>query len=319
MKALWLEDQQLRLREDLPKPRPGKGQARIRSLLAGICSTDLELLKGYYPFTGVLGHEFVGEVDHCPEAPHLEGQRVVGEINISCGSCISCRAGRAKHCRQRRTLGIHEWNGAFAEYFLLPINNLYPVPDAVSNQEAVFAEPLAAALEIQEQVNVRPGDQVLVVGAGRLGQLIAQTLALTGCALKVSARHPKQQQILRSRGIEVVSENQLPEGTQDLVIDAAGTPSGFSAARQAVRERGIMVLKSTYAGDLEMDASSLVVDEITLIGSRCGPFPPALRLLEGKLVDPTALIESAYPLMAWQRAIDHAADQGVLKVIFKIA
>jgi 2-desacetyl-2-hydroxyethyl bacteriochlorophyllide A dehydrogenase len=316
MRALWLESQSLSHRSDLPRPVPGPGEALIRIRLAGICGTDLELLRGYAPFIGIPGHEFVGEVAECADAALL-GRRVVGEINVVCGRCAACRAGRSTHCEQRTVAGIRGRDGAFAEYLALPAANLHPVPDGVPDEAAVFAEPLAAALQIQEQVAVRPGDAVLVVGAGRLGQLAAQTLALTGCDLAVVARHPRQRQLLADRGIRVTGEEGAPSRQFDLVVDATGSPSGFDLARRAVRPRGTLVLKSTYAGAFPVDLSSLVVDEITVVGSRCGPFGAALRLLERRVVDPAGLIDAEYPLDRAVEAFRQAASGGALKVVVR--
>jgi 2-desacetyl-2-hydroxyethyl bacteriochlorophyllide A dehydrogenase len=316
MQALWLEDRKLSLRTGLPIPEPQAGEALIRVRLAGLCGTDLELARGYYPFAGIPGHEFVGEVAEAADRSWI-GRRVVGEINIVCGQCDSCRAGRPTHCENRSVLGIRGRHGAFAEYLALPVANLHPVPDSVPDEAAVFAEPLAAALQIQTQVAVRPGDRVLVVGAGRMGQLIAWTLALTGCDLQVAAKYSKQQRLLAERGIRVAAEDTLPRRHFDLVVEATGSPFGFELARRAVRPRGTLVLKSTYRGDLAVDLSSLVVDEITLIGSRCGPFATALRLLEQRIVDPTGLIEAEYPLARGLEAFERAGQSGVLKVLVR--
>ncbi len=317
MQAVWLDDRRLSIREDVNIPVPEAGEALVRVRLAGVCGTDLELARGYYPFVGIPGHEFVGEVVEAPPDPGLIGRRVVGEINVVCGHCQSCRAGRSTHCEQRSVLGLRGRQGAFAEYLALPTENLHLVPDGVPDEAAVFAEPLAAALEIQEQVAVRPGDRVLVVGAGRLGQLIAQTLALAGCDLAVVARHRGQKGLLAERGIPVAVEDELPARRFDLVVEATGSPSGFDLARRAVRPRGTLVLKSTYRGELGVDFSSLVVDEITLMGSRCGPFGAALRLLERKAVDPLGLIEAEFPLARGLEAFDQAARPGVLKVLVR--
>ncbi|GAB4417051.1 MAG: alcohol dehydrogenase catalytic domain-containing protein [Anaerolineales bacterium] len=312
MKALWLENKRVDLR-DTPQPAP-PGEALIRVRKAGICSTDLELVKGYYPYTGVLGHEFVGEVVACEDESWL-GQRVVGEINVTCRACEECKSGRASHCEKRTVLGIVNRDGTFAEYTSLPTSNLHRVPASVPDEMAVFTEPLAAALEIQQQIQVQPNDRVLLIGAGRLGQLIAQTLALTGCGLRVVARHTYQKDILKARGIQAITEDDVQAQRWDIVVEATGSPGGFSLARQAVRPRGTLVMKSTYKGEMSVDFSSIVVDEITIVGSRCGPFAPALRLLAQKAVDPTVLIAAEFRLDDGLQALEKAAQPGVLKVL----
>jgi threonine dehydrogenase-like Zn-dependent dehydrogenase len=317
VKALWLENQVLTSREAVPIPVPMHGEALVRVKLAGVCSTDLELMRGYYPFCGIPGHEFVGEVVDCPGDDDWIGRRVVGEINITCGECSSCCSGRPNHCERRTVLGIRGRNGTFAEYFTLPLKNLHPVPLELPDEAAVFTEPLAAALEIQEQVPISPGQRVLVVGAGRLGQLVAQTLALTGCELLVVARHAHQWDLLTGRGITALSEENVPVQKMDVVIDASGTPQGFSLARQAIRPRGVIVLKSTYKGDMLVNFSSLVVDEVSLVGSRCGPFGPALRLLSRGHVNPLPLIDGRYTIAQGRLAFEHAAHPGSMKILIQ--
>jgi 2-desacetyl-2-hydroxyethyl bacteriochlorophyllide A dehydrogenase len=314
MNALWLENQTLSFRSDIPVPVPGPGEALVRVRLAGICSTDLELVRGYYPYTGIIGHEFVGEVVQAEDDLWV-GMRVVGEINAVCGECAACRAGRPTHCEQRNVLGIHARHGAFAEYLTLPLENLHPVPDAIPDGAAVFVEPLAAALEILQQVHIRPTDRVLVLGAGRLGQLVAQVLALTGCDLRVVARHPQQRQLLTAQHISALAIHDVPPRSMDVVIDATGTPDGFAQARQALRPRGTLVMKSTYAGQLTADFSSMVVDEITLVGSRCGPFAPALRLLASGRVSVLPLIAGRYALKDGLLAMQQAAQAGTMKIL----
>ena len=288
MRALWLENQRLSLRE-VPEPAPKSGEAIVRVLLAGVCNTDLELTRGYYPFAGIPGHEFVGESD---------GKRVVGEINAACHMCDACRAGRTTHCENRTVLGIKNRNGAFAEFLSLPRENLHAVPDSIESEEAVFIEPLAAAVQIQEQIEISPDDRVLVVGHGKLGKLIARTLALTGCNLTIA-----------SRGDQVAQQR------FDIVVECSGNPEGFEIARRAVRPRGTIVMKSTYAGELKVNASSLVVDEITLIGSRCGPFDKAIDLLAGRKIDVRDLIDATYPLDKAITAFGHAQRAGAMKVL----
>lgn len=310
MRALWLEDRRLRLRSDVPVPSV-EGEAKVRVLLAGICNTDLELLRGYYPYAGVPGHEFVGVVEEGPEP--LLGRRVVGEINAACGTCEACLASRRTHCERRTVLGIIGRHGAFAEWLSLPAENLHVVPDGLATELAAFTEPLAAALEIQEQVRITPAERVLVVGDGKLGQLIAQTLALTGCRLTVVGRHASKLALLAVREIETTE--MVAEGRRfDVAVDCTGNADGFALARKALRPRGTLVMKSTYAGDLTVNASSLVVDEITLIGSRCGPFAPALRLLESGAVDVRPLIQSSFALEDGLAAFEEAQKPGALKV-----
>ncbi|MCE2719470.1 MAG: MDR/zinc-dependent alcohol dehydrogenase-like family protein [Dolichospermum sp.] len=316
MKGLWLENNQLQLRTDIPIPKPPQGEALVRVLCAGICNTDLELIKGYYPYTGIIGHEFVGVVEQGPE--HLINQRVVGEINAACGYCRFCRSGQPTHCENRTVLGIVNRNGAFAEYLSLPIENLHIVPENVSTAAATFTEPLAAALEIQQQITLCEDDRVLVVGDGKLGQLIAQTLALTGCDLLVVGRHEDKLLNLAARGIKTALANTVKDRYFDVSIDCTGNPEGFNTARRALRPRGTLILKSTYAGNLSLDASALVVDEITLIGSRCGPFVPALELLGTKKVNVQSLIQGIYPLSLGLEAVEKAKTKGVLKVLLEM-
>jgi 2-desacetyl-2-hydroxyethyl bacteriochlorophyllide A dehydrogenase len=316
VKALWLQDRELSLR-DVPVPdADGCGEALVRITLSGICGTDLELVRGYYPYTGVLGHEFVGEVVESPDAAWI-GARVVGEINAACGTCPTCIANRPTHCEARTVLGIVARDGVHAEYARLPLANLHRVPDSVSDEAAVFAEPIAAAVEILAQVHIAPTDRVLLVGAGRLGQLVAQVLALTGARLDVVARHAAQRAILHGRGIATIEPADITGRTYDVVVEATGSPSGLDLARTALRPRGRLVLKSTYAGDVTLDLSPFVVDEITIIGSRCGPFAPALRLLERNQVDPTPLIAERYRLADALVAMERAAERGVLKVLLQ--
>jgi threonine dehydrogenase-like Zn-dependent dehydrogenase len=318
MRGLWLERQALRLREDLPAPAPAPGEARVRVIRAGICNTDLELVRGYYPFAGVPGHEFVGRVEGAPGAEEWQGRRVVGEINASCGRCPACAAGRRSHCERRTVLGIVNRNGAFAESLTLPVENLHEVPENLPDEIAVFTEPLAAALEIQEQVKIGPGDRVVVVGDGKLGNLVAQTLALTGCALLVIGRHRRKLALLADRGIATDVPDAIRPGGADVVVECTGNPEGFALARSAVRPRGTLVLKSTYAGTLALDMSRLVVDEITLVGSRCGPFAPALALLAERRVDVAPLVEARFPLDEALAAFEEAARPGVLKVLVEM-
>jgi threonine dehydrogenase-like Zn-dependent dehydrogenase len=318
MKALWLENKNLGFRDDIPIPVPRAGEALIRVSLAGICSTDLELLNGYYPFIGIPGHEFVGVVVSSPSEKSWMGKRVVGEINIACGECASCQAGLPRHCENRKTLGIHAWNGSFAEYLVLPVSNLHLVPAALPDKLAVFTEALAAACEILEQVRVNRLQRVLLIGAGRLGQLVAQVLYQTGCQLEVVIRHLNQHALLTQHNITTLTEQTVGAKKYDLVVEASGSPDGFTLARKCVRPRGTIVLKSTYQGSHEVNFSSIVVDEVSLVGSRCGPFEPALKLLTSGRVDPSALIEAIYPIDQGLAAFEHAASPGVLKVLLQL-
>jgi len=317
MRALLL-DGELRLMAGYPTPEPPPGEALIRVSLAGICNTDLELAKGYMQFRGIPGHEFVGVVERAPGAEEWEGRRVVGEINAACGNCPTCRAGYPTHCPHRTTLGIAGRDGAFAEYLTLPVRNLHPVPDPLPDETAVFTEPLAAVCEILEQVHVRPTDRVVVLGDGKLGLLCAQVLALTGCDLTAVGHHQDKLDILARRGIPTALESDSVEGGADLVIEATGRPEGYAAARRLVRPRGTIVLKSTYHGSVDADLAMAVVDEVTLVGSRCGPFAPALRLLERGLVEVTPLIQARYLLSEVLTAFEHAARPGMLKVLVKM-
>ena len=299
-----------------PTPAPPPGKARVRTTLADICNTDLEILHGYAQFKGVLGHEFVGIVVQA-EDPSLVGQRVVGEINVYCGVCPTCRAGNETHCPKRTTLGIHDRDGVLAEFFCLPVQNLHPVPDDMPDQVAVFTEPLAAACEILDQVHVHPTDRVVVLGDGKLGLLVAQVLALTGCDLTVVGRHENKLDILARRGIPTQIGAHGLARKVDLVVECTGQAQGFQIARELVRPRGTLVLKSTYHGLVQADLSRLVVDEIRVVGSRCGPFLAALRLLAQGLVDVQPLIEAEYPLDAAVAALEHAGRRGALKILVR--
>jgi threonine dehydrogenase-like Zn-dependent dehydrogenase len=316
MRGLWLENGTLRLRFDLPVPTPPAGEALVRVLRAGICNTDLELVRGYEPFTGILGHEFVGVAEAGPG--DLVGRRVVGEINAVCHECPACRAGRPRHCERRTVLGIVGRDGAMAEFLSLPAENLHVVPDGIATDDATFTEPLAAALEIREQVPIGRDDRVLLVGDGKLGLLIAQTLAPTGCGLFVAGRHPRKLAVLAARGVRTGTIDDIEAGGFDVAIECTGNPDGFRDALRGLRPRGTMVMKSTYAGRLYLDASVVVVNEITLVGSRCGPFPPALRLLADGAVDAASLVEARYPLADALEAFEHAARPGALKVLVEV-
>lgn len=315
MRALVF-DGRLRLSTTQPVPQPPSGEVRLRTILAGICATDLEILRGYAGFHGTLGHEFVAQVEQA-ENSALVGQRVVGDINIGCGTCATCRAGRPNHCGQREALGIRGRDGVLADLFCLPAQNLYAVPDSIPDEVAVFAEPLAAACRILEQTTLQPTDRAIVLGDGKLGLLVAQVLALADCDLLVTGHHREKLAILSERGIATRLGHQGLEGGADLVVECTGQAAGFHAARELVRPEGTLVIKSTYHDLLEVDLSSVVVDEVRILGSRCGPFPEALRLLAQGLVDVAPLVEGIYPLEEALAAMDHAARPGTLKVLVR--
>jgi threonine dehydrogenase-like Zn-dependent dehydrogenase len=318
MRALVI-DSRLRLDTDHPTPIPPDGEALVRVLRAGVCNTDLELVKGYMNFKGVPGHEFVGVVAEAVGREELIGRRVAGEINAACGVCETCRANRPTHCPHRTTLGIDRRDGTFADYALLPFENLHPLPDSITDDQAVFIEPLAAACEILDQVNIRPTDRVAVIGDGKLGLLCAQVVALAGCDLIVVGHHADQLDVLTPRNIITTTDlASIRPASLDIVIEATGTPGGYEAARQLVRPRGTIVLKSTYHGAIAVNLTRVVVDEVTLIGSRCGPFPPAIRLLANHQIDVEPLIQARYSLDDGVAAFEHAAQKGKLKVIVEM-
>ena len=307
-------EEKAELRE-VDEPCPAAGEALIAVAAAGVCRTDIEITRGYMDFRGTLGHEFVGRVLECQSAPGLVGRRVVGEINIA--PQADDDLGR-RHHPERKVLGIAGADGCFAEKITLPAANLHTVPDAVSNSAAVFVEPLAAALEILEQVPVAPTDEVAVVGDGKLGLLAAQVLVLTGCGLTVVGKHERKLEIARALGADVVLLDNLGDERFDIVVDCAGSPSGLQTALSMLRPRGTLVLKTTTAVPPGFHTAQLVVDEITVVGSRCGPFAPALRLLAGGQVIVEPLVEAAYPLRRGLEALEHAARPGALKVLLDV-
>ncbi len=316
MQGIWLEDGVASLREDLDRPRlESHDDCLVRVSLAGICSTDTAMLDGLYPFTGIIGHEFTGVVEKGPA--ELTGRRVAGEINIACGHCNSCRAGRRKHCEKRAVAGLRNHHGVFADYVALPACNLHPVPDAVADQTAVFTEPLAAALDILEQVPISGQTSVLLVGAGRLGQLIARVLATTGCALSVVVRSPAKAARLEPLAARLLSAGEIEPRSFDLAIECTGNEAGLSIALQALRPGGTLVLKSTYAARPAVDMSRLVVDEIRIIGSRCGRFDKALALMAARDLQLQALVDAVYPLAEGLEALEKSRQPGVLKVLLK--
>lgn len=316
MQALYLSHGQLTYRSDYPDPAPAAGEALIRVRLAGICSTDLELVKGYAGgFQGVLGHEFVGEVV-AAETDTWVGQRVVGNINLSpaCGG----RCGRRcpEHCPDRVVLGIIAHDGVFADYVTLPIANLWPVAADITDEQAVFTEPLAAALRLTEQITL-PADPLAVIGPGRLGLLIAQALRWAGGQVVVAGRRPESLALPAHLGFSVALVQDIPDAVFSLVVEATGNAAGLAHALRLLRPQGTLALKSTYASHPAVDLTPIVVNELTVVGSRCGPFGPALDLLARREIDTDALIEAVYPLADGVAALQQAAQPGVRKILLQ--
>jgi threonine dehydrogenase-like Zn-dependent dehydrogenase len=338
MKALRYENQKL-LVIDVPRPDEN-GEALVRVTLSGICNTDLEIIRGYAGFQGTIGHEFVGVIESLPEPgavarpsgrahigsePSLKvgllkpGQRVVGEINAGCGNCDLCLAGDPRHCAQRTVLGIVGRDGAHAEFLKLPVVNLLPVPDEISDERAVFTEPLAAACGILERAQITNDTSVAVIGDGKLGLLCAQVLASTEAAVTLVGKHQHKLEIAARRGIETIAvDNARPRPREfDVVVEASGSAAGFNLALDLLRPRGTLVLKSTFQGATDLNAARIVVDEISVVGSRCGRFAPALELLKANAVDVESLISEERALADGLRAIERASEPGVLKVLLR--
>ena len=315
MLAVHIESGRVDVRE-APLPARPPGFALIRLLAAGICNTDLELQRGYYGFSGTPGHEFVGEVAEADNAA-LIGLRVVGEINLACGACDWCRAGLGRHCPHRTVLGIAGHPGAFSEYFTLPEGNLHSVPESISTERATFTEPVAAACEILDQVAIPRGGEVAVLGDGKLGLLAAQVLLAHRACVHLYGRHPAKLAIARACGAETFANGNLPASRYDWVVEATGAPVGLAAAIRMARPRGTVVMKSTVHGDVPLDTAPAIVNEITLVGSRCGRFEPALELLAGGRLRVEDMISDRFPLAEAARAFERAAASGVLKVLFE--
>ncbi len=314
MRAVRL-DSSLQFEANQSRPTAPPGEALVRVQQAGVCATDLQLVKGYMGFQGILGHEFVGRVEEAIGHEHLSGKRVVGEINAACRTCATCLAGRLTHCPNRTTLGIDRRDGAFADFLCLPVENLYPLPDEISNDQAVFIEPLAAAGQILEQVTIAPTDRVVVIGDGKLGLLCAQVLQTTKCQLTVIGRHPEKLALLKQQGIETTVHMEDVSPGVDIIVEATGSPDGLKLASQLLRPRGTLVLKSTYHGQTTFDFTSLVIHEISIVGSRCGPFPQAIELLRKNSVSVEPLIQARYSINQGVEAIERAATSGTLKVL----
>jgi alcohol dehydrogenase len=301
---------------EVPLPARLAGFALIRLLAAGICNTDLELQRGYYGFSGTPGHEFVGEVV-AADSPGLIGKRVVGEINLACGRCSWCLRDLGRHCPTRTVLGIVRHPGAFSEFLTLPERNLHVVPDSMPPEAAVFVEPLAAACEILDQTNLSVGTPVAVLGDGKLGLLIAQVLHAHGCRVQQFGKHAEKLAISAARGVctELIGARPLPAGEFPFVVDATGSPAGLRTAAAMTEPRGTVILKSTVHGEVPIDTAPVIVNEITLVGSRCGRFEPALELLDRGAVDVASLVAGRMPLARAADAFAYAAKPGVLKVL----
>jgi threonine dehydrogenase-like Zn-dependent dehydrogenase len=316
MRALVLK-KRLRYTTNCSIPKPKYDEALIRVKRAGICNTDIEITKGYMGFRGILGHEFVGVIEKCREKD-LIGKRVVGEINIGCGRCFYCQNQMQNHCPNRSVLGILNKDGAFAEYITLPTKNLHLIPDSISDEEAVFVEPLAAAFEITRQIDIMPYNRVCVLGDGKLGLLVGQVLSATNCNLLVVGKHKEKLSILRKKGIKTKLISDFKEKRFDIVVDCIGSPSGIETALEIVRPTGKVIIKTTTVNKGRIDLNRVVVNEITLIGSRCGPFSQAIKAIEKRKVDVLPLINKIFPLEDGIKAFKYAFRKDVLKVILKI-
>ena len=320
MRAIVLDQDHVSTRTDHPEPALRDGETMVRVLCAGICETDLQLIRGYMGFRGVLGHEFVGVAQTGP----LAGRRVVGEINCSCHRCETCLAGRPTHCPHRSVLGILNHDGAFADRIAVPQRNLHAVPDSVPTDVAVFTEPLAAAFQVPGQLSIGRGDRVVVLGDGRLGNLCAQVLAGLSDHLLVVGKHATKLALLQSLGLSTcllsdLLSDQSGNRSADLVVDCTGSPTGLPTALNVVRPRGTIVLKTTVAGDQTMAWAPVVIDEVTIVGSRCGPFDRALAALEGGSIRVLPLISGRFDLNHGVEALEHAATRSVLKVLLDVA
>ena len=318
MKALRFDRSGLGLRE--LKIPDNRGEALVRVLKSGICNTDLEIIRGYAGFEGTLGHEFVGVVEAAEDSQDLIGKRVVGEINVGCGTCELCVRGDARHCTGRTVLGIKGRDGSHAEYLTLPAGNLYEVPDGLADEHAVFVEPFAAALGITEQVDIERDTKIAVIGDGKLGLLCAMILANRSKYTSLIGKHSSKLSIAERRGIEteLLAKTHGMHGRFDVVVEASGSESGFATALDLVKPRGKIVLKSTFRGTPTWEAWRVVVNEITIVGSRCGRFEPALRLLSNGSIDLSDLISDEFHIGEGARAVERAAEPGVLKVILNM-
>ena len=315
MRAIVLDKGRVTASSDYPEPEIRKGEVLVKVLSAGVCETDLQLVRGYMGFQGVLGHEFVGVAQTGP----LAGRRVVGEINCSCHECDTCRAGRPSHCPHRSVLGILNHDGAFADFIAVPQRNLHAVPDSLPTDVAVFTEPVAAAFQIPAQLAIGRQDRVVVLGDGRLGNLCAQVLARLSSRVLVVGKHPSKLELLQRLGIPTVLLSDLPaERSADVVVDCTGSPTGLPTALRIVRPRGTIVLKTTVAGEQTMAWAPIVIDEVTIVGSRCGPFERALAALDAGEVSVLPLVSGRFELSKGVEALEHASSKSVMKVLLDV-
>lgn len=313
MRAVYF-DGELQYREDIPKPQIESNESLIKITYAAICNTDKEIVKGYKDFKGILGHEFVGVVEESEEKD-LVGKRIVGEINIGCNQCDFCNKGFQNHCRNRKILGMTHKDGAFADYITLPNKNIHVVPDRVSDMEAVFAEPLAAALQITNMYHIKPTDKVAIIGDGKLAQMITQVISLTSCDLTVIGKHSEKLDLLKRKAKTILLQDSKFENYFDVAIDCTGNSQGLKYAKDIVKAMGTIILKSTYNSEAMLNPTSWVVNEITILGTRCGPIDAALRLLERKLVSVDGLVSGIYSLKDFKSAFE---DKNALKAVFDL-
>lgn len=320
MKALVFENNTVSVVEDKPTPSPAPNNAVIQVRKAGICNTDIEIVKGYMGFEGTLGHEFVGTVVECPSDRSWEGKRVCADINAACGKCDTCvRLKDPHHCPHRTVIGIQNHGGAFADYVVAPVANLYPVPETVPDEEAVFTEPVAAAFEILDQMRLTPETKVIVQGDGKLGLLIAQVMRLACKDVLLFGKHPDKMKLIEASGIQPVDirETDVNRWTQwaDVVVEVTGTAAGLQQAMNLCKPRGTIVLKSTVAAGADLNLAPLVIHEITLLGSRCGPFDKALEAMAKNQLILEPLIQGEYSLNQGVKAMEHAQSKGTLKIL----
>lgn len=314
-------DETLKYVTDYNTPKMDSNEALIKISMVGICNTDLEITKGYMGYKGILGHEFVGIVEEVenPKDKNLIGKRVVGEINLGCGNCNWCNQGLSRHCPNRSTLGILNKEGCFAQYLTLPVSNLLVVPDSIPDEVAVFTEPLAAALEILEQLHIKPYEKVAVLGDGKLGLLIALALNASNIDINLIGKHQNKLDIAKNQGIntELLSDIKI-EKKYDVVIEATGSVSGFQTSIALVKPRGVLVLKSTIASEKDLNLAPVVIDEITILGSRCGQFAPALRLMEKNIINFSPLISKILPFKQAIEGFELNRKKDTIKILLKL-